>query len=365
MSKDAYFLDVISGRRHGIAAAAIRGILACGEPIYAGAVAARNALFQRRWRKVSRVNVPVVSVGNLTTGGTGKTPVVAAIIAGLQQRGLKPGIASRGYRPLDNLGNDEKLVLEIACPGVPHRQNRDRLTAARQLVSDDRCDVVVLDDGFQHRRFARNLDIVLIDATNPWGYGRLLPRGLLREPRSALRRADLVMVTRADQVPPDELARMRFEIRRWTTTAIIVSRFRPTHCLTSRGEVHAIEELRGKRVTAFCGIGNPEAFRETVKSLGADLASNGLFAFPDHFAYLKEDMELVVEAAQVNKSDAILCTLKDLVKIDDPPQASPPILAVDIGLEIIEGAGDWETRLDVIARSAIATQATSEPVDPS
>jgi tetraacyldisaccharide 4'-kinase len=364
MSKDAYFLDVISGRRQGIAAAAIRGILACGEPIYAGAVAGRNGLFQRGWRQVSRVDAPVISVGNLTTGGTGKTPVVAAIVAGLRQRRLKPGIASRGYRPLDNLGNDEKLVLEIECPGVPHRQDRDRLTAARQLVAEDRCDVVVLDDGFQHRRVARNLDIVLIDATNPWGYGRLLPRGLLREPRSSLRRADLVMVTRANQVPPDELAPLQSEIRRWTTTAIIVSRFCPIHCLTSRGEVRAIEELRGKRVTAFCGIGNPEAFRETVKSLGADLASDGLIAFPDHFAYLSQDIELVVEAAQANRSDAILCTLKDLVKIDDPPQTSPPILAVDIGLEIIKGVGDWETRLDVIARSAIAMRAASEPVRP-
>jgi tetraacyldisaccharide 4'-kinase len=231
---------------------------------------------------------------------------------------------------------------------------------ARQLREIDGCEAVVLDDGFQHRRLARNLDILLIDATNPWGYGRLLPRGLLREPRSSLRRADLVMVTRADQIPPGELIQLQAEIRRWTTTAVMKSRFRPTRCLNANGDVRAIEELRGKQVTAFCGIGNPAAFRKTIESLGARLAPDGLIEFPDHHAYLSEDISLVVDAARAGQSDTIVCTLKDLVKIVEPPQGGPQILAIDIGLDIIEGQGDWETRLDVIARSAIARRPASE-----
>ena len=161
-------------------------------------IALRNVLFDCGLRKPRRVAVPVISVGNLTTGGTGKTPVVALIVELLVQLERRPAIISRGYRSVDGEANDEKRVLERLCPGIPHEQNRSRFQAAESLLQKSARDIIVMDDGFQHRQLHRDFDIVLIDATNPFGYGSLLPRGLLREPLSALRRADLVLITRAD-----------------------------------------------------------------------------------------------------------------------------------------------------------------------
>ncbi|MGE0376761.1 MAG: tetraacyldisaccharide 4'-kinase, partial [Planctomycetaceae bacterium] len=193
---ESHFLDLISGRRRGVVAAMLRGALTLGIPAYGAAVRARNCLYDMGLRRIHDAGIPVVSVGNLTTGGTGKTPVVAWAAEWFRSHDVRPCLVSRGYRLLEAGGNDEQRVLAQLCPQVPHVQNRDRVAAARIAVRLHDADVVILDDGFQHRRLARDLDIVLIDTTNPWGYGHLLPRGLLRELPSALRRADLVVLTR-------------------------------------------------------------------------------------------------------------------------------------------------------------------------
>src|SRR5690606_8255127 len=136
---------------------------------YGAAVQWRNFAFDRGWYRVHRAGVPVISVGNLTTGGTGKTPLVAWLVHQLEQLGASPAILSRGYRSVDSHANDEKLVLDRLCPGVPHIQNPDRVAGARAALADGVCNLLVLDDGFQHRRLHRDLDLVLIDALNPWG----------------------------------------------------------------------------------------------------------------------------------------------------------------------------------------------------
>ncbi len=166
---------------------------------YGAVVALRNRGFDRRWLEIEQAGVPVVSVGNLTVGGTGKTPMVEWVARWYRRRGQRVAILSRGYRQVHGL-NDEGRVLEENLPDVPHLQDRDRVRSARIAVEELEAEILVLDDGFQHRRLARDLDLVLIDALEPFGLGHLLPRGLLREPLRSLRRTDMVVLSRADLV---------------------------------------------------------------------------------------------------------------------------------------------------------------------
>ncbi|HVJ69264.1 MAG TPA: tetraacyldisaccharide 4'-kinase [Caulifigura sp.] len=340
MSPEAEFLEIVSGRRQDWQARAMRAGLSCLEPIYAAASGLKNALYDCGIKRSHRAGVPVISVGNLTTGGTGKTPVVAAVVDMLVRRGLKPAIASRGYRSIDAGGNDEKRVLDLLCPGIPHLQNRDRIAAVRDLIANG-AEIIVLDDGFQHRRLNRELDIVLVDATNPWGYGRQLPRGLLRESRRGLKRAGLVLMTRSDLVSPSRREQLLGEISRFTAAPIVTSRFVPHGLRDQAGVIHSGVEWKGRQVVAFCGIGNPEGFRSTLKRAGLVLHSHAVTTFADHHHYTRKDLDALIEEAQASSSAAVICTFKDLVKL--PPLDVPiPILALDIGLEIIDGSTAWE-----------------------
>jgi tetraacyldisaccharide 4'-kinase len=193
------FLDLVRGRRRGVLPSLARlglGAAAAGYGIGAGL---RNLAYDRGWGKAHHAALPVVSVGNLTLGGTGKTPMVEWVCRWFRERAVRATIASRGYGGQAGL-NDEGRVLEDNLPDVPHLQGRDRVELARIAVEELEAEVLVLDDGFQHRRLARDLDIVLLDALEPFGFGRLFPRGLLREPPSSLRRADVVVLTRSDLV---------------------------------------------------------------------------------------------------------------------------------------------------------------------
>ena len=211
---EAAFKRLISGQTRGPLAIMGRGVLWLLSLVYGLLARGRNFAFDSGFKKTHRADCPVISVGNLTTGGTGKTPVVAHLIHELSQAGVHAVLLSRGYKAVDEHANDEKLMLDQMCPGLIHLQNPDRVLSAQQAVNTHRADIIVLDDGFQHRRLARGLDIVLIDATCPWGHGFLLPRGLLREPRSGLRRASLVCVTRCDQVDAQTLTQVKADIGR-------------------------------------------------------------------------------------------------------------------------------------------------------
>ena len=192
-------LEVMSGQARGVGATLTRTLLAAAEPAYAGVMTARNRLFDRGAKRIHRLPRPVISIGNLTTGGTGKTPAVQWLVRALQERGHRPGILTRGYRKEAGAASDEEELLRESL-GVPVVANADRVRGAATLL--ERTPAVttfVLDDGFQHRRVAREADVVLIDATNPFGYDHVLPRGLLREPVVGLARAHLVILTRVDQ----------------------------------------------------------------------------------------------------------------------------------------------------------------------
>lgn len=310
------FLNLISGKTHGLLAGIGRFGLATLEPFYRGAIGLRNAAFDLEIRKPRRVNAPVISVGNLTTGGTGKTPVVALVVQILQQQNRIPGIISRGYRSVDGQANDEKRVLERLCPGVPHEQNASRYEAARKLISTTDIDTIVMDDGYQHRQLHRELDIVLIDATNPFGYDHLLPRGLLREPLTALKRADVVLVTRSDMVTESVLTSIEERVRKIVprlTDRIGRVEFRPSGLIDGHGHRHTLEELRDQPVMLFSGIGNPGAFADTCRKAGLSIEATQWF--PDHHNYTNEDISEIRERAASRGINRVVTTVKDLVKI--------------------------------------------------
>src|SRR5262249_19248562 len=228
---------------------------------YGVAVGLRKGLFDRGWRRVTRAGVPVVSVGNLTVGGTGKTPCVEYVARRLRAWDRRVAVLSRGYGS-DGGPNDEALVLEDNLPDVPHLQGADRAALARTAVEELEAELVILDDGFQHRRLARDLDVVLLDATDPFGHGRLFPRGLLREPASSLRRADTVLLTRCDQVPESTVNDLTDRVRRLAPDRPVVpTKHAPVAWLQHGQPDRPTDALHGRPAAAFCGIGNPDAFR--------------------------------------------------------------------------------------------------------
>lgn len=340
-------IEILSGDRRGLTAALSRFCLAGLSVPYGLAVAARNRAFDRNWLRQHRVAVPVISVGNLTTGGTGKTPFTAFLARELQTRGLRPGLLSRGYRSLDGSENDEKRVLDRLCPGVPQVQNPDRVAGAERAIRECGCDVLILDDGLQHRRLQRDVEIVLVDALRPWGFGRLLPRGLLREPLQGLRRADLIVLTRSDLVPATRLAELRREIATFVPAAPVAEvAFRPGGLIDREGRETSLERLAGRSCLAYCGIGNPQGFAETLRR--ARIAAE-LQVFPDHHHYMPADFDQLRRRAESLGAAAIVTTLKDLVKLPPEPFGEIPVLALDQRVSVLRGTADLTGLLDRFA----------------
>jgi tetraacyldisaccharide 4'-kinase len=336
------WLTVISGERRGLVAAAERGGLAVLAALYRAGLAAHN-LRLRLPGAVRRAPCPVVSVGNLTVGGTGKTPMVAHLARLATSLGLRPLIVSRGYGAAAGGPNEEARELETLSPGVPHVQSPDRLGAIRRWTADHPCDLVILDDGFQHRRLARDLDIVLVDALHPFGlgpsdFGRLLPRGILREPLSALARADLAILTRVD--PSSDLGHLTDLLACYLRpgTPILTARHRPTGLRMLDGSRREADWLRGQDVAAACGIGNPDAFRRTLEQQGARVR---LFeVFPDHYAYTGADLDRLIQAARAADAKMLVTTGKDFVKWRPLIAGSPPpmdVAALEVTFQILEG----------------------------
>lgn len=339
-----HFDALIRGTRTGPAAALQRAGLWLLSLPYAAAVRGRNGLFDRGWKKVERVGVPVISVGNLTVGGTGKTPCVEYVARFYRSLGRRVTILSRGYGA-EAGRNDEALVLEENLPDVPHLQGADRVALARIAVEELESDLLILDDGFQHRRLGRDLDLVLIDATRPWGYGHLLPRGLLREPRSSLRRAGAVLMTRCDQTTIEVREDIRKEVTRYAPhLPIAESEHRPAGWRNAGGAERPVAAFVGKPVAGFCGIGNPEAFRTTLQRLGVEVIAWRSFA--DHHNYSREDIDdLRTWARALPAEAAVVTTQKDLVKIRLDRLGERDLWALRIELAVTSGREALEARL--------------------
>jgi tetraacyldisaccharide 4'-kinase len=316
----------------------------------------------RRRTPPQRLPVPVLSVGNITTGGTGKTEAVVLLCRLLLARGLRPAVLSRGYRRRSReahlivsrgagpevtvqAAGDEPYLLARRLPRAAVLVGADRMATGRRAVLELKCNVLVLDDGFQRRNFIHHdFDLVLVDAAEPFGRDYLLPAGNLREPVSALAEADLLLLTRADQfaVAPvlDRLQRTAPKV------PVLTSRHRPVSATPiAGGPEQALEILKGKRLLAVSGIARPEAFRATLADLGLEVA--GHIRFPDHYWYSDADRRRLRQRAAALGAD-VITTSKDAVRMgwsaEDPVRA----WSLDVELEILSGAPALELKLESI-----------------
>jgi tetraacyldisaccharide 4'-kinase len=233
------------------------------------------------------------------------------------------------------------LELERQLPDVPHLQNPDRVEAAQTAIDELDCQVILLDDAFQHRRIHRDLDVVLVDALEPFGYGHLLPRGLLREPLSSLARAQVIALSRSDLVGVEQRQRVLARLRQAAPDAAFLEvAHRPDALVAWPDRREAIATWAQRPIVAFCGIGNPDGFRRTLSRLGFRVVA--FRVFPDHHAYQRADLEGLSSWAADHGVTGMLCTQKDLVKIRAGALGGCDLRAVSIGIEILTGRGAFE-----------------------
>ena len=355
MLTGSQFRKLVSGEWRGPPAAGLRGLLRLLELLYGWIVRLRNRRFDRGGSHVQRVATPVISVGNITVGGTGKTPFVAWLARWFALRQMAVTIISRGYGSQRGTPNDEALELAARLPGVPHLQNPDRVAAAEQALRDNARQILILDDAFQHRRLARDLDIVLLDALEPFGYEHLLPRGLLREPVESLSRAQAVALSRGDAV--EEACRRAIEnrVRSVAPQAVWLElAHRPVGLASASGKHLESSDLQSRNVAAFCGIGNPAGFRYTLTQCG--ICPQGFLELPDHCAYDETALRCVTDwLLTLTGVTDVICTRKDLVKIPRDELAGKRLWALEIELEIGRGREDLERLLDGLGRVGPAT----------
>ncbi len=332
---------------------------------YGIAVGMRNRLFGGGFIKQNRIGCPVISVGNLTVGGTGKTPMVLLLAGMLKEKGMRPAVLSRGYggrNKADVLvvsdgkqvltgpdeAGDEPVLITRRLGNVPVLVGPKRTLTGRYALENFPVDVILLDDGFQHRYLHRDLDIVLLDSRQPLGNGFLLPRGALRENPKALERADVVAFTRSESSRTDPFDE---RLSRMLSGRIVLrTRVRPTTLTASDGGTQPLTLLQGKRVFAFAGIAQPDSFRQTIESLGGIIA--GFRSFPDHHRYRAEDLIRMEEEAGLARADIVLTTEKDLIKLSALPQRLPNLYSLVIETEILEG----KEHLDSLLQQAVRTK---------
>ena len=334
--------EIWNEKRPGNRTTVSRALLRAFSIPYGNVVLLRNRLYDLGILRQRKLACPVVSVGNLTVGGTGKTPTVVLIASLLKRHGRRPAVLSRGYggraKASVNVvsdGNrlllgwqeagDEPVLIAGALPGIPVLTGPKRFLAGKTAVERFGADSLILDDGYQHRSLFRNLDILLIDAARPFGNGCLLPRGPLREPPAELRRAHILLRTgNTDEVTP---------LPETASLPAFRGIRRPLELIqTGTGRADSLSTLRGRKVCAFAGIGSPEGFRQDLTALGADIVS--FRAFPDHHPYSLPDMEALRRNAEQSGASLIVTTEKDGVRLEGFPDFRAGISMLRIGMEI-------------------------------
>jgi tetraacyldisaccharide 4'-kinase len=346
--------DLISGRKRVWWAPVARAGLGALSGIYAGVVTAYRAGFDVRLFRTSRLPCPVVGVGNLTVGGTGKTTTVRWIARRLVEWGMRPAILSYGYRagsrePVTvvagpdgirepvQVSGDEAQLLARSLPGVPLLIGRKRVLSGRRAWEEFHAGVCLLDDAFQYWRLEKDLELVLVDATNPFGYGRLLPRGMLREPLRGLRRAHAAIMTHADRVDEAGRESLRRDLCMWNPRLILAEAAHRPVCLRDHRNSRTLnlDILQEGRWLALSSLGQPESFERTLADLGA---VNALpVRFRDHHPYTEPDLRRVCERVGLEGLSGIVTTEKDSVKIPPEWLGETRCLVLEIDLRFLWG----------------------------
>jgi tetraacyldisaccharide 4'-kinase len=338
--------------------------LAPAEGLFRVGAAVRGALFDTRVFAATRADVPVVSVGNLAVGGAGKTPVVLAIAERLLAAGRRPAVLSRGYGAstqddrvvsdgervlLDAAeAGDEPVLLARRLPGLRVLCGRDRGALAGKAVALG-ADLLLLDDGFQHRRLLRDLDVVVLDAGNPWGNGHCLPRGPSREPPSALRRASLVWLGHADRASAEGLEALRHLALRHTGRAPIESRHAPRDL--ADGQLvrrFPLADLAGSRVGLLTGVARPGSVQRTVEGLGAQVVES--FVFPDHHRFTEREIADALGATSRAGALHLVTTEKDAVRLPPGSAGDDRIRVVRVDVDVVAGTRELQAALDGVCQ---------------
>jgi tetraacyldisaccharide 4'-kinase len=318
----------------------------------------RSSLYKIGIFKSYKAGCKVITIGNLTVGGTGKTPTVCLVAKHFKESGLSTAVICRGYRGtktdtpmvvsdkekvlMDSVSaGDEAYMLARKLSGIPVLAGKNRVSASKMACDLFNCEIIILDDGFQHLKLKRDIDVVLINTQNPFGNGFLLPRGILREPLKALKRADMILFTKKDQ---SETGSKELEntIRRHNHNAPIYKSFyKPISLKTTANNNVNPDLLKNKNISCFCSIGDPESFFSMLKNMG--LALTDKIIFPDHHHYKITDYNKLKEISK--KTDFLITTEKDIVKIN-PDMLKITNLAI---LEIDEVIDNTEEFLKLLS----------------
>ncbi len=319
----------------GIIAYAIRCFLFWASGFYWLISILRDLAFNYGLFKTQKMDVPVISLGNITTGGTGKTPACIWLIQKLMaMKASMPVLISRGY------GNDEIFIFRNAHPDTPHFVHPKRVIAGRKAIEKHGKNIcLVLDDAFQHRYIDRDLNIVLVDATEPFGFGYLLPRGFLREPLSHLKRADFIIITKSDMVGKKQLEQIQSQIFFYTKAPQAIAAHVPS-CIHQLGkkEKYPVQTLQGLSVLAFSGIGNPESFVQSLEKNNINVLEK--ISFSDHHQYTENDKREILSLASELQAQGIITTAKDAVKLKNWHSLPIPVWIWEIEFQILEGEKD-------------------------
>jgi tetraacyldisaccharide 4'-kinase len=344
--KDSYMQNVWSRKEPRFIL--FKWVLSISSIIYTILVKLRYFLYNVGILKKTKLLRKVISVGNITVGGTGKTPTcewLSRIFSGIS---LKVAILSRGYGKIPQKGIDDE-EMPFQGKNITRLVNKNRVLSAKSAIEDFNADIIILDDGFQYHKLAKDLDIVLIDTLDPFSNYHLLPRGFLRESPKALKHADIIILTHANHVTPQELQQIRTQIRKYADTQPILSAIhKPIKLIDLRsGKTYSPAFLRGKRVYGFCGIGNPVSFRKTLESLEAEVVR--FRAFADHHIYTQLEIKQIVAEAGEFMAEFIITTEKDVLKLY-PEDFKILLFALKIKLEIIDGEDKLLGKLQELLR---------------
>ena len=376
---ERYAVDVILERREGGRANALKFVLGGFARLYERAVQTRLGLYRRRLLRAQELGCPVVSIGNLTVGGTGKTPVVEKFARALQDAGRKVAILSRGYRSkpkpllqrlrdrvllktdttpprivsdgqsllLDSFSSgDEPYMLASNLRDVVVLVDKDRVKAGRYAVEKFGCDTLLLDDGFQYWRLrGRRTDVVLVDSQQPFSNGYMLPRGTLREPPSHLRRANVVFLTKVDRSTPAHSARideLRVRVAKLNPAAdIIECVHHPLYFENVFGDDrHGLDLLKGRKVASLSGIAQPESFESKLVELGAEIVLARRFA--DHHRFNQQEVLHAINRAKKRGATMLITTQKDAVRFPKLDRRDIPVYFMRVEIKIVAGAEGFE-----------------------
>ena len=375
---EQFATDVISDKRSGWRVCMLSGVLKVLSYVFSLCARGRLFLYKNRICKSRLLGCLVVVVGNLTVGGTGKTPVVEKFARSLAARGRKVAILSRGYKskpePLytrfwlwlthgdcappkvvsdgvnvlldSEVAGDEPFMLAKNLPGVVVLVDKDRVKAGRYAIEQFGVDTLILDDGFQYLRLKGRLNLLLIDKTNPFGNGHLLPRGILREPIRHLKRASYVFITKSDGVRDEALENT---IKKYhPSVEIIECAHKPQHLksINNGSEDIALEELKGKRVAVFSGIAVPESFEKFITDYGAELVYKKRFT--DHHRFSLEEVYKLFSEAQKLGAEMIVTTEKDAVRLPSSIRPTMPLAYLRLEIDILRGGEDFEKAVSEI-----------------